>query len=122
MNVNLLESCRTQLKEERHRLLQDLEAVDNSRVQSLKAPGETTNNPQHPAERDVEDVTRESILENNFRDEVQEIDDALTRIDEGSFGQCLRCGKDISEARLEGLPASRYCIRCEQAVEQEQAG
>lgn len=42
---------------------------------------------------------------------------ALERLGEGSFGQCLHCGKTIGEKRLEALPWTPYCIECQEKVE-----
>jgi RNA polymerase-binding transcription factor DksA len=41
---------------------------------------------------------------------VEDIDRALAKIDEGTYGICERCGKEIAEARLEAMPATPYCI------------
>src|SRR5262245_19401990 len=38
---------------------------------------------------------------------------ALSKLDEGSFGQCERCGEAIAQRRLEALPFARYCIECQ---------
>lgn len=43
---------------------------------------------------------------------ITDIDHALEKIDEGSYGQCDRCGEAIPEARLEILPASALCVDC----------
>lgn len=48
---------------------------------------------------------------------VADIDQALLRIEEGSYGICARCGEQISERRLEAMPAARYCAPCQTAVE-----
>ena len=40
------------------------------------------------------------------------IDEALKRIDNGTYGQCEGCGRNISKLRLEALPHARLCIRC----------
>ena len=44
---------------------------------------------------------------------VVEIDRALARIDDGTYGQCEWCGQEISEARLEALPSAALCITCQ---------
>lgn len=44
--------------------------------------------------------------------EVRQIDAALGRIEEGSYGLCMKCGEEISEARLEALPATPFCKNC----------
>jgi DnaK suppressor protein len=50
---------------------------------------------------------------------VADIDQALMRIDEGSYGVCGRCGKTIDERRLEAMPTARYDAACQAIIEQE---
>ena len=45
-----------------------------------------------------------------FRDQIGDVETALARLDDGTYGTCEVCGKAISEARLEALPATRFCI------------
>ena len=49
---------------------------------------------------------------------VADIDQALLRIQEGSYGICVRCGKVIDERRLEALPTARYDAACQAAIEE----
>lgn len=49
----------------------------------------------------------------------KEIDDALGRIDAGTFAICENCHAVIAAHRLNAIPHARYCIRCERSVEQE---
>ena len=42
---------------------------------------------------------------------------ALERLREGTFGECLHCGQEIGEKRLEALPWTAYCIACQEKVE-----
>ena len=46
---------------------------------------------------------------------------ALTRLDEGTFGRCERCGRAITKSRLNALPYARQCIRCARAANSAQA-
>src|SRR5712692_6320690 len=48
---------------------------------------------------------------------VADIDQALLRIDEGSYGMCGRCDRHIDERRLEALPTARYDAACQAAIE-----
>jgi len=41
-----------------------------------------------------------------------QIERALTRMDEGTYGTCRECGKHIDDARLKAIPWTRYCIEC----------
>ncbi len=48
---------------------------------------------------------------------LREIRNALHRIGEGSYGECLRCGLPIRPARLAAIPWAAYCIACQEAVD-----
>jgi DnaK suppressor protein len=45
----------------------------------------------------------------------QEVESALRRIEEGTYGKCERCGETIPAERLEALPTARLCVSCKQA-------
>ena len=45
-----------------------------------------------------------------LRQELAEVDRALTKLDDGTYGRCETCGEPISPARLEAMPAARFCI------------
>lgn len=55
----------------------------------------------------------------NEREALQEIDDALLRIQQGVFGLCEECGQVIAKERLESIPFARYCIQCARKMESE---
>jgi DnaK suppressor protein len=46
------------------------------------------------------------------RQRLTDLDDALSRIDAGTYGTCERCGKPIPPARLDARPAARTCVTC----------
>ena len=51
-------------------------------------------------------------LVNQLEETLLEVERALTKLDEGRYGVCESCGGAIGEARLEAMPATRYCINC----------
>ncbi len=59
---------------------------------------------------------RDLSLENNVRDLLGKIEKALTRMDEGTYGTCERCGRPIEKARLKALPYANLCIADAQAA------
>jgi DnaK suppressor protein len=65
------------------------------------------------------DVNKELALRLGERESqmLADIDQALLRIKEGSYGLCARCGKLIEERRLEALPTARYDAACQAAIE-----
>jgi RNA polymerase-binding protein DksA len=52
-------------------------------------------------------------------DILDELDEALDRIDEGSFGKCVFCGNEINEKRLDALPYAKLCLPCKAAEERK---
>ena len=65
------------------------------------------------------DVNKELALRLGERESqmIADIDQALLRIEEGSYGTCGRCGKLIDERRLEALPTARYDANCQAIIE-----
>lgn len=51
------------------------------------------------------------------RDKIRELNDALKRIYEGTYGLCEMCGENISEVRLDMIPQATYCISCKEKLE-----
>ena len=47
-----------------------------------------------------------------LRETLQEINEALEKLESGTYGRCESCGGPISEARLEAMPAAKFCIDC----------
>jgi len=66
--------------------------------------------------------TREFFFElgNGDRRLLRDVVAALQKVDDGSFGNCERCGEAISEKRLDALPFARYCIDCQRLAEEEE--
>lgn len=71
----------------------------------------------------VMDVNKELALRLGDRESqmVADIDQALLRIKEGTYGICTRCGKSIDERRLEAVPTARYDAECQALIEQASA-
>jgi len=65
------------------------------------------------------DVNKELALRLGERESqmIADIDQALLRIQEGSYGVCARCGKLIDERRLEAVPTARYDAACQTLIE-----
>lgn len=56
-------------------------------------------------------------LEENAESVLAAIESALRRIEDGTYGTCTRCGREIARERLEALPYAELCIECKRAVE-----
>jgi DnaK suppressor protein len=53
----------------------------------------------------------QQALAAQLREQLNDVEHALARLDEGTYGTCEVCGGPIGEARLEVMPATRYCIQ-----------
>ena len=73
------------------------------------------------ADQSVKDVNQEIEYRLSERESqlIADIDQALMRIEEGTYGVCARCGKDIPERRLDALPTARYDAECQSIIEQD---
>lgn len=57
------------------------------------------------------------VMSSNMRANLKEVEEALDRIEKKHYGKCLHCGEEISPKRLEVLPFARYCVPCQEKME-----
>jgi DnaK suppressor protein len=117
MKKERLASFKQQLLEKRQQLAADtgrsaLYATADQEDDAIKDLGDQANAA----------YTREFFFElgNGDRRVLRDVVAALQKIEDGSFGNCERCGEPIADKRLEALPFARYCIDCQRLVEQEE--
>jgi DnaK suppressor protein len=108
---------RDRLLEERRRVVGALDNLHTENPGSLEdETGELVSGSadQHPADTATETFDRELAvtLEDNAEAVLAAIDRALQRIEEGTYGICVNCGKPIAPERLEALPYAELCIDC----------
>lgn len=60
------------------------------------------------------------MLGDRDREKLSEIEDALERLRDNSYGVCEECGEPVAEERLRALPATRVCVECMSKMEKEQ--
>jgi DnaK suppressor protein len=74
---------------------------------------------QDIADRAASSYNKEFLFHqsNNERQTLQMVENALSRIREGSFGECVSCGNEINPKRLEAVPWTRHCIECQEKLE-----
>ncbi len=71
----------------------------------------------------VESASREDLFEriSHYRRLLQRVEAALRRIEYGTFGECTVCGDEIKPKRLEIVPWTDYCVRCQEEFERSAA-
>jgi RNA polymerase-binding transcription factor len=113
MEKKKLETFKKRLETRQHELRrmvsrteQDGRTVDEDSAQDI-------------ADRAASSYTKEFLFHqsNNDRQLLQMVESALSRIREGSFGECISCGKEINAKRLEAVPWTRHCIECQEKAE-----
>jgi RNA polymerase-binding protein DksA len=118
------DAARQLLEGERERLTSVREGLDvenpsdESENQNLS---ELSDVDQHQADIGTETFEREkdySILE-RVEAELADVEHALQRLDDGTYGTCEACGKPIGDDRLQAMPAARFCVDDQQLAERE---
>lgn len=85
------------------------------------ASGDISGYTYHMADVATDNYDREFSLglASKDRKSLYELEDALKRIEDGSFGACLDCGSLISKARLKVVPQARLCVKCQEKREKK---
>ena len=104
--------ARATLVAERARLLADL-------GEAIVAPGQMTYGSQAAAATQVFEQQRDLALRDRTTAQLALVEEALARLEVGTYGTCLRCGGPIAAPRLEALPWAAYCIACQAIVDRE---
>ena len=55
----------------------------------------------------------------NKSEEIDDIDSALNKLKEGTYGVCEECGEDIPIKRLEAVPSASYCVFCQEEIDRQ---
>lgn len=116
MTPEQLERLRKELEDERASAIAELQRYgadpDSEKVDSLQGIDDNF------ADSAAATAERSEILAfiDSARDRLAEVNRALAKMDEGTYGICERCGKEISEARLEARPLSIRCVECAAAT------
>ena len=91
--------------------------VSDEQAAALDAASDDAKESADLASRDVIEETALKLGDQESQ-MVADIDQALLRIEEGSYGVCARCGRPIDERRLEAMPTARYDAECQAALEE----
>jgi RNA polymerase-binding transcription factor len=115
MDKQKLEYFRNLLLERRRQATEDLRANKSTALEGDDGVEES-------GEMSELDLNRSTALDLATRQThlIEEIDEALQRIEDGTYGQCFRCGKPLDEERLKAVPTAKYDAACQAAIEEAQ--
>jgi len=110
------------LVEKRAEIIGDVNTMENEALKKsrLDAAGDLSSMPIHMADIGTDNYEQEFALDllDSERKLLQEINDALGRIEQGKYGICEGTGKFIPKVRLEAKPWARYCVEYARKLEQ----
>jgi len=105
---------RNQLLEKRAELISVVQKTeDYGRQANTEAEG------MDLADKASSSYTKEFMFSKSDGDRqlLQEVVDALRRLDEGGFGECMNCGEEVERKRMEAVPWSPFCLSCQAEAE-----
>jgi len=82
----------------------------------IEGPGQMTYGSQAAAATHVFEQQRDLALRDRERAQLRQVEEALERLRDGTFGACRSCGKPIGEERLAAIPWAATCIDCARAA------
>ena len=124
MNPQKQAKLRRRLEDRRAQIVSDVSYMaDEIRALGIDQDDENGALGNHIAEdgSSVTESERIVVVSEDLQDILAQVNAALERMDDGTYGQCQRCGRSIAAARLEAFPYVAYCIECQALIEREQA-
>jgi DnaK suppressor protein len=99
----------------------ELQAQVQDKMRDVRATGEVTKLSEvfdagESSEADIQEDIELALIQMKS-ETLSRVDDALTRLEQGTYGNCFECGEEIAEKRLKALPFAVRCKDCEEAKE-----
>jgi len=117
-----IEEFKRLLLEKRAEILGDVSCMENEALRANRS--DLSNAPIHMADAGTDNFDQENTLGlmDSERKILRKIDEAFSRIEEGTYGVCEIDDKSIPKARLKAMPWARYCVKCADMVEKGRYG
>ena len=110
------------LLKEKQRLQEKERRIDlrNSSASEADEVSESADYDNHPADAatDTESRTKDLAFDENINFLLAQIDEALRKIEDGTYGACDRCNRTIDPERLKAIPYATLCIDCQDIIEE----
>jgi RNA polymerase-binding protein DksA len=114
------------LLERKKELLENMGDIMKDRVGTTtkESTGDLSSYSYHMADQGTDAMERELafMFASKTGRLIYHVDEALRRVEDGSYGKCSVCNRPISKARLEAVPHARLCIECKSAEEDKKTG
>ncbi len=123
MNKLELEKFKNLLLEKREELMSDVNHIteDTRRASQKEASGDLSSYSLHMADVASDNYDREFSLNvaSGERNTLLDIDEALKRIKDKTYGKCISCGENIAKKRLLAVPHAKLCMSCKSKEEKK---
>jgi len=107
---------RERLRDLRDRMTGQVESTVEAIREDLNPAGQVSNAPVHLADSAPENIETDIQVIETERGLLDEVQAALNRLDDGTFGKCESCGGAIGDERLDALPFASRCVHCAAAA------
>lgn len=124
LDKKFVEAQRQRLLELRDHVLDQMQGVAQDNLRSRAEGSEASAFGMHQADAGSDAYEKDFALSllSQEQDALYEIEEALKRIEAGTYGVCEMSGKLIPKVRLEAIPFARFTIECQQQIERENRG
>ncbi|TDU86945.1 TraR/DksA family transcriptional regulator [Kribbella voronezhensis] len=112
-----VEELRAELEADAVHLKEEIRDAEQEIVGLLRDGGDGAGNDQADVGSTTLERDHEMSLANNARDMLDQIERALSRIDDGTYGVCESCGQAIGKGRLQAFPRATLCVSCKEREE-----
>ena len=116
MNKDRYDELRRILQERRREILSEVHEKMRDARSEGGAPSHTVVDAAETSEADIQDDIEFALIQMKA-ETLSKIEEALGRLEDGTFGYCFECGEEIAEQRLRALPFAVRCKDCEEARE-----
>ena len=119
MDKKELEKYRKALEKEYERILKSLSDLENNGLLNAERNSDLGGITTHPADLGTDNFERDLNLGlvTDENSSLREVEEALARINKGSYGKCEKCGAKIEVKRLTAVPQTRHCFGCQAKTE-----
>src|SRR5688500_17296428 len=122
MNRDRYSELRRILEERRREIMEQVQVkIRDVRTEGANNPNQGVLDAVESSEADIQDDIEFALIQMKS-ETLNKIEEALHRLEDGTFGYCFECGEEISERRLRALPFAVRCKDCEEARENVQIG
>jgi DnaK suppressor protein len=112
MQIRELDTYKLWLVSLRKRLTRDVEMAEEALRDDVASPGELSTLHTHAADQAAEGVDEQIAIAQNEEHLLEQVEAALERIEQGTYGTCQNCGRVIARERLDAIPYTPLCIEC----------